>query len=156
MKGPSCKQIIIPINNKTVKKYGKNASKHITTINYALKSIKSNIMADFIQIKDKNIIISTNNITSPSNLQEIEKCVKNSLLNDTDQVSPLRLPQSKFYLKIVGIPYLNKCSNMYISPEDIEKILKNNHIFNDIILASRTRVIKVSSKLDMAIIWINI
>ena len=32
----------------------------------------------------------------------------------------------------------------------------NNHIFNDIVLASRPRVIKVLPKLDMAIIWIDI
>ena len=32
----------------------------------------------------------------------------------------------------------------------------NNHIFNDIILAFKPRVIKVSSKLNMSIIWINI
>jgi len=121
-----------------------------------LKSIKSNIMADFICIKDKGIIISTNNIASPSDLQEIEKCVKSSLLSNADQISFPRLPQSKSYLKIIGISYLNEHSNMYISSEDIEKILKNNHIFNDIVLASRPRVVKVSSKSGMAIIWIDI
>jgi len=45
---------------------------------------------------------------------------------------------------------------MRISLNSIEKILKNNYIFNDIVLASRPRVIKVSPKSDMAIIWINI
>ena len=57
---------------------------YISTINRILKAIKSNILADFIYIDDKEIIISTNNIASPSDLQEIEKCVKNSLLNDND------------------------------------------------------------------------
>ena len=151
-KGPFHKQIIVLMNKEAANMYIKNASSHISSINYALKSIKSNILADFICINDKRIIISTNNITSPSNLQEIEKCIKNSLLNDGDQVSSPWLSKSKSYLKIVGILFLNKQSNTYILPENIEKILKNNHIFNNIILASRPRVIKVSLKSDMAII----
>ena len=40
--------------------------------------------------------------------------------------------------------------------KDIKKILKNNHIFNNIVLAFRPRIIKVSPKSDMAIIWIDI
>ena len=38
----------------------------------------------------------------------------------------------------------------------IEGIIKANHIFNNIILVSKPRVIKVLPKLDMSIIWINI
>ena len=35
-------------------------------------------------------------------------------------------------------------------------IIKQNHIFNNITLISKPRVIKVSLKLDMAIVWIDI
>jgi len=38
----------------------------------------------------------------------------------------------------------------------VEDILKKNYIFNNISLASKPRVIKVSLKSDMAIIWIDI
>jgi len=38
----------------------------------------------------------------------------------------------------------------------VETIIKNNHIFNNIIIASRLKVIKISLKSDMAIIWLNI
>ena len=88
--------------------------------------------------------------------QEIKKCVRNSLNSDIDQISSSRLPQLKSYLKIVGILYLVNQSNTHITLEDIEKIFKNNYIFNNIILASKYRIIKVFPKLDMAIIWINI
>ena len=60
------------------------------------------------------------------------------------------------YLKIIGILYLSEQTNSYISSDNIDKILKSNHIFNDIVLASKPRLIKVFSKSDMAIIWINI
>jgi len=144
------------MSNETARKCAKDASMHIISINHAFKTIKSNIMADLICIEDKGIIISTNNVASPSDLQEIKKCVKSSLLNNADQISLPRLPQSKSYLKIIGIPYLNEQSNICISPEDIEKILKSNHIFNNVVLVSRPRVIKVSLKSDIAIIWIDI
>ena len=151
-KGPSYKQIIISMSNEIARKYPKDVSMYIISINCVLKTIKSNIMADFIYVKDKGIVISTNNVTSLSHLQKIKKYVKSSLLNDANQISPPRFFQSKSYLKIIGISYLNNQSNMHILPKDIEKILKSNHIFNDIILTSRPRVIKVSLKLDMAII----
>ena len=113
-------------------------------------------MADFIHVDSKGIIIATNNIASPLDLQAIEKYIKNAICGKPNQVQSLRLPQSKSYLKIIGIPYLLELINMYIMLEDIKKILKSNHIFNDVVLASKPRIIKVSLKSDMAIIWINI
>ena len=38
----------------------------------------------------------------------------------------------------------------------VEAIIKNNHIFNNIAIASRPRVIKISPKSDIAIIWLDI
>jgi len=73
-----------------------------------------------------------------------------------DKVEASRLPQSKSYLKILGISYLCKNSNTPISANVVEKIIKDNYIFNNIVITSRPRVIKISSKLDMAIIWLNI
>ena len=86
-KGSSHKQIIVLMNKEAASKYIKNVSIHICTINCALKSIKLNIIADFISVDDKGIIISTNNIVSPSDLQEIEKYVKSSFHNDDNQIS---------------------------------------------------------------------
>jgi len=77
-------------------------------------------------------------------------------VSDTDQISSPRLPQSKSYLKIVGISYISKHSNVQISPDKVEGIFKANYVFNNIILASKPRIIKISSKSDMAIIWIDI
>jgi len=136
--------------------YLKDSSMHIININRALKNIKSNIIADFICIDDKGIIIITNNVACPSNLQEIKKCIKNSLTTDVDQISTPRLPQSKLYLKIIGILYISKHSNVRISSKEVESILKVNHIFNNIVLTSKLRIIKVLPKSDMAIIWIDI
>ena len=155
-KGPLHKQVIVPMNNDLSKRFIKDSVVHVININHAFKSIKSNVCANFIGADNKGIIIATNNIASNSNLQEIEKYVKNSLQTTDDSIATSRLSQSKSYLKIVGIPYFVDKSNMCISSEDIKHILKNNHIFNDIVLVSKLRVIKVSPKSDMAIVWIDI
>ena len=67
-KRPFHKQVIVPISIKNAKKLIKNSSTYIININRSLKSIKSNIMADFICIDNKGIVIFTNNIASPSDL----------------------------------------------------------------------------------------
>jgi len=113
-------------------------------------------MVDFIHVEDKGIVITTNNISSNSDLQEIKNYIKSSLSSDAEQISSPRLPQSKFYLKIIGIPYNSKNANSHISSDDVKSILKSNHIFNDIVLTSKPCIIKVSPKSDMAIIWIDI
>jgi len=64
--------------------------------------------------------------------------------------------QSKLYLKIVSISFISEQSNTRISSKEVKNILKSNHVFNDIILASKPRIIKVSPKSNMTIIWINL
>ena len=155
-KNPSYKQVIIPMGNDITKKFIKESNLHITNINHALKAIKSSTIANFIHINDKGIVITTNNIVSGSDLQKIKKYVKNSLSSDADKMSSAKLPQSKSYLKIVDVSFISEKTNSYIALDEIEKILKNNHIFNNIILTSKPCVIKVSPKSDMAIIWIDI
>ena len=156
IKGPSRKQVIIFMSNELGKRFIKDSVFHITNINFALKSIKFNVCADFIYADNKGVIISTNNVVSNFDLQEIEKYIKNSLQTNDDNIASSWLPQSKSYLKIIGIPYFIDKLNTHISSEDIECILKNSHIFNDIVLALKPRIIKVSPKSDMAIIWIDI
>ena len=84
--------------------------------------------------------------------------MKNS--NDVNflQVEDARLLMSKSYLKITGIPYYHYSDNHQtkLTLNDIKNILKQNHIFNNISLASKPRVIKVSLKSDMALVWIDI
>ena len=154
-KDPSRKQVIIPINNNIAKEFIKDSSSHIVNINQALKAIKSSTIANFFQVEDKSIVITTNNVSSDSDLQKIKKYVS-SLSSNADKVSLAWLPQSKSYLKIVDIPFNSEKTNSRILLDEIENVLKNNHLFNNIVLASKPHVIKVSPKSNMAIVWINI
>jgi len=91
-KGPSHKQVIVPINSDLSKRFIKDSANYVTNINRALKSIKSNVCTDFICADTKGIIISTNSVASNSDLQEIEKYIKNSLQINNNSVATPRLP----------------------------------------------------------------
>jgi len=89
-------------------------------------------------------------------LNTVKKYIKNLNVIDSDNIMISKLSQPKFYLKILGIPYLIEDTNISISSDIIEKILQSTYIFNDVVLTLKPKVIKVSSKLDMAVIWIDI
>ena len=128
------------------------SNKYVRNINRALKDIKSNIMADFIQVDNRGLIITTNKVTFTSNLNIVEKYIKNIDVVNLNNVMLPRLPQSKSYIKILCISYLIKDTNVPITTNIVEKVLQFTHIFNDIVLASKLYIIKESSKSDMAVI----
>jgi len=67
-KGPSRRQVIAPMNLDNANKFMKDSSTYVTNINRVLKNIKSDIMADFICIKNRGVVITTNKITGVLNL----------------------------------------------------------------------------------------
>jgi len=76
MKRLSRKQIIVPMNSENTKNFMKDTNTHVTNINRALKNIKSDITADFIQLNNKEVI-TTNKVAGTLDLQTIEKYIKN-------------------------------------------------------------------------------
>jgi len=130
----------------------KDSYNHITNINRALKSIKSEVTVNFIYLDQSGVTIVTNKVVSPLNLQTIESYVKSAKHIEAKGVEVSQLLQSKSYLKIIGIFYIRENANTPITLEVVEEIIKKNHIFNNIILVLRLQIIKVSSKSNMAII----
>ena len=156
-KGLSRKQVIIPMGGDNVISFMKNSSLHMANLNRTLRNSKSEVLVNYIQPENSGISVITNKVALQSNLSIIDNYVKS--LNDINslQVEEPRLPKSKSYLKIIGIPFFPHANSQEkLSSNDIETILKQNHIFNNISLASKPRVIKVSPKSDMAIVWIDI
>ena len=129
---------------------------HITNINRALINIKSEVIADFVQSEQSGIVITIKKVVTSLDLQTIKCYVKNANNIQVDNVKAPYLPQSKSYLKIIDITYFLKNINTPLTVDMVETIIKNNHIFNNIAITSRPRVIKVSLKANMAIIWLDI
>ena len=67
-------------------------SLYVTNINRSLKSIKLEVMADFIHLDSRGVIITTNKVAEAFDLQTIERYVKNVNNIEANQVGMPRLP----------------------------------------------------------------
>jgi len=76
-------------------------------------------------------------------------------LNASTVVEP-RLPQSKSFLKILGVPYWGNNASIPITQAQVEAVIANTPVFEGVVLASRPRIMKVSPSSDMSVIWIDI
>lgn len=154
-KGPFRKQAIVSIPNRYTDKIMEDAGNYIHLINTLLKNIKSNLHTEFIHPCTGGIFIATNNIPAFSNLNIIERYIKSIDSIDYEEVLSSQLPQSKSYLKIMGIPFVQPNSSN-LSSSNITNTINCIGLFESISLVSKPRVIKASPKSNMAIIWINI
>jgi len=154
-KGPSRKQAIILVHNDLAKSIIGNASTHVFQINALLKNVKSSMRSKFICPYSGGIAIVTNNVPNPSDLSIIEKYFKSVKGVNSNDIPSLRLPQSKSYLKITGLPYLRADGNK-ITSENVTDFMKYIDLFENVSLATKPCIIKASPKSDMAIIWFDI
>ena len=127
---------------------------HISNVNKCLKNSKSDIITDFIHVTNNRIIITMNKLANTLDLSIIKKYLKNIENINSDLIEDLCLPKSKSYIKIIGLPY--KTNQGVITSDYIKGILKELHLFKDVVLASKPCVIKVSSKSNMAVVWVDI
>ena len=155
IKGFSRKQIIISISIINSEAIVLQANTHISNINRLFKSVKSEVSTNFIYSNNKGIIITTK-VVMFSDLNIVERYVKELENINLNNVISLCLLQFKLYLKILEVLYFLENTNLHITSNIIEEIIKDIHIFNNIVLASYPHFIKISSKSDMAIIWVNI
>ena len=156
-KDPSRKQVIIPMSRENINTFMKNSSLHVANINRLLCNAKSDVLVDYIWSDPIGVIIITNKVSQQSDMSIINQYIKNSNDINSLQVEEPHLPKSKSYLKIIGIPFFPHANSQEkLISNDIEMILKQNHIFDNISLTSKPRVIKVSPKSDMSTVWIDI
>ena len=153
-RGPSRKEVIIPMAKSSTELIINSVHIHISNINKCLKNSKLNIVADFICLTNNRIIITMNKLANVFNLATTENFLKNINNVNSDSIEGLHLSKSKLYMKIVGLLY--KTEQGVITPDNIEGILKESHLFKDIMLASKPCIIKVLPKSDMMVIWVDI
>ena len=140
------------MGNDNIDKFMKNSSIHVANLSRNLRNAKSEVLVDFIWSDLLGVTVVTNKVLLSSNLLIIEKYVKNS-----ENIDSSHLLQSKFYLKIIGIPYYSHRNLQdHLFSSNVKTVIKQNQIFDNITLVSKPQVIKASPKLDMAIIWIDI
>ena len=85
-KGPSRKQVIIPISNDNISNFMKNSLVYVSNINRSLRNTKSEVLVDFIHSNLLSIMIITNKVSLQLDLLIIENYVKSSNNIDALQV----------------------------------------------------------------------
>ena len=149
-RGQSRREVIILMTKANAELIVNSAYIHISNVNKCLKNSKSDTFVDFIRFNVNGIIITTNKLASNLDLSTIEKYLKNVQNVNLDSIESSRFPKSKSYMKIVGLPYSSKLGVM--TPDIIEGVLKDSHLFKDTILALKSCVIKASLKSNKAVI----
>lgn len=89
-KGPSHKQIIIPMSENNISKFMVSLSNHITNLNHT-KCIKSDTFIDFICKDYWGLIVIANKVASPSDMSTIENYIKNVQNIDANEVQSVQL-----------------------------------------------------------------
>ena len=153
-KRPLRKQVIVFIAKSNTELIVNLAYQHIANINKYLKNIKSDIITDFIRVTNEGVNITMNKLANPSNLTIIEKYIKSISNINLDSIESSCLSKSKLYLKILGLSYTME--NSVITPDIVKGVLKDVHLFKDVTLVSKPCIIKVSPKLDMVVVWVDI
>ena len=148
------KQVIIPIAKLNAELIINLASINIANINKCLRNAKPDIITDFICLTNYEVIFTTNKPANVSNLMIIEKYVKNINNISLDNINSSYFSKSKLYLKIIGLPH--KMEQCMLTSEIIKDVLKDLHLFENIVLASKSQVIKAFSKSNMAVVWVDL
>ena len=112
------------MSNNNISKFLTSLDKYIANLNRVLKDIKLDTFIDFIRSNYSSLVIISNKVVSSSDLNIIESYIKNANSVNTNDVQSTYLPQSKLYLKILGILYLIKSTNIFINSNMMELIIK--------------------------------
>jgi len=136
-KGLLCKQTIVSMGKNNITKFMASSSNYVINLNRALKNIKSEVMVDYVYSEPISITIVTNKVALSSDLQVIKNYVKNVKNINSEDIKTSRLSQMKSYLKIIGISYFMENTNVLITSDFVESIIKVNHIFNNLLLTSK-------------------
>ena len=86
-KGPSRKQVIIPMSGENVLSFMKNSSLHIANINRLLCNAKSDILVDYIWSDNSGTMVIMNKVAQQSDMAIIDQYVKS--LNDINSLQVL-------------------------------------------------------------------
>ena len=85
---------------------------------------------------NKRIVVTTYKVAISLDLNIVEKYIKKLNNVDLSNIISLRLLQLKSYLKILSIYYFANNTNLSITLDIIEWVIKTTHLFKDTILAS--------------------
>ena len=77
-KGPSRKQVIIPMSGENINSFTKSLSLHVANINRLLCNAKLDVLVNYIRSDNTGITVITNKVAQQSDMSIIDQYVRNS------------------------------------------------------------------------------
>lgn len=140
------------MSNSNANKFMTASSEYIINLDQTLRSIKSDLIINFIHIDHWGLIVTFNRVVSSLDISIISKYIKNCNNIDINDIQDIQLSQSKLYLKILSILYIIEGTNMLINSKVIKTFIKSTYIFNNINIVSKLHIIKVFPKFNIVIV----
>lgn len=140
------------MSNSNANKFMTASSEYIINLDQTLRSIKSDLIINFIHIDHWGLIVTFNRVASSLDISIISKYIKNCNNIDINDIQDIQLSQSKLYLKILSILYIIEGTNMLINSKVIKTFIKSTYIFNNINIVSKLHIIKVFPKFNIVIV----
>jgi len=103
--GPTRRQVLIPLDTSTAKVVVTNAATAVEFCNRGLVEAHSKLRVELVRKTWDGISMSTNFVASAAELEVIKQWLKKVAGLVASTVVEPRLPQSKSFLKILGVPY---------------------------------------------------
>ena len=147
---------MIPLTPATAEMVVANAVSAVKSCNKSLVSACFKLRVESVHKAWNDVFISTNFVASAEELEVIKQWLKKIAGFGKDTEVEPRLPQSKSFLKILGVSYWDSNSSLPITPTQVAEALSTSPLFEGITLASIPRIMKASPSSDMSVIWINI
>jgi len=153
---PTRCQVLIPLTPAAAEMVVANAASVVEFCNKGLVNACSKLRVESVHKTWDGVSMSTNSVASVAELEMIKQWVKKTAgLSDNTEVEPC-LPQSKSFLKILGVLYWDSNSSLSITPAQVAEALSSSPLFEGITLASMHCIMKASPSSDMSVIWIDI
>ena len=154
--GPTRHQVLIPLTPAAAETVVANAALTVESCNKGLVSACSKLRVESVYKAWDSVSISTNSVASVAELEVIKQWLKKTAgLGEVTEIKP-HLPQSKSFLKVLGIPYWNFKISLSVTPTQVTEALSSSPLFEGIILISMPCIMKASPSFDMSVIWIDI
>ena len=132
------------------------ANATVESCNRGLVEAHSKLRVKLVHKAQNGISISTTFIASAAELEVIKQWLKKVAGLAASTVVELCLPQSKSFLKILGVSYWGNNSLLPITQAQVKSVITNTPIFEGVVLTSCSCIMKAFPSSDMSVIWIDI
>ena len=120
-KGPTRHQVLIPLIPAAAEIVMANAASAVESCNKGLVEACSKLRVESVCKAWDGV--STNSVASAAELEVIKQWLKKTAtLGEVTEVEP-RLPQSKSFLKVLGVPYWDSKTSLPITPVQVAEAL---------------------------------